>query len=195
MKIWPPIPFVIFSFAFIVFGVLSTFELTCPVDGGTGILKAAHGLKIRSVDSKLISEKEVVAPGLVCASTRKRTIFTYAVNMSITNESNESNQGTVSVIFNRIANETLVQNFEGGIQQGYQPITFRAYIAVLPAGTTRNIERVFSFIDDPLLPQEPPHEATVMAGQDIPDPTCSGTGKLSFVHWLQAKLKGPASLQ
>lgn len=196
MKTWPPLRFILFSIAFAVVGVLPTFELTCPIDGGTGILKAAQGLKVESVEAKPVREKEVFAFG-ECGVARKRSKFTYAVDMLLTNNSSEPSQGTVSVVFNRhaIGEQIMVQNEEGEmVFEEYRPPSLPAFVAV-PAETTRKIERVVTFVDDPFQPGEAPYRVAVEAGEDLRDPTCGGTGKLSFVNWLRAIIAGPPSFE
>ncbi len=196
MTTWPPVRFTILSIAFVVVGVLPAFEFDCPVDGGTGLLKAAQGLKVESVEPKLISEKEVFTFG-ECGTPVKRSKFTYAVDMSLTNGGTELSRGTVTVVFNRFAvgQQVMVQNPEGEmVYLEYRPPTVPAYVAVT-AGNTKNIERVLSIIDEPLAIRKEPHRPTVEAGTDLRDPTCGGTGKLHFIEWLQAIVKGPPSFE
>lgn len=196
MKNLPPIRFMILSIAFVIVGVLPAAEFTCPIDGGTGILKAAQGLKVESVEARLISEKAIFTFG-ECGMPVKKSKFTYAVDMLLTNESIETSRGTVTVVFHRFATgqQVMVQDPEGAmVYQDYQPPTEPAYVTV-PAGTTRNVERVLSFIDEPLTPGEEPHKPGVEAGTDMRDPTCGGTGKLRFIEWLKAIGKGPPSFE
>mgnify|MGYP003392549828 CR=1 FL=1 len=196
MKNLPPIRFIILSIAFVIVGVLPAFEFACPIDGGTGLLKAAQGLKVESVTPKLISEKEIFTFG-ACGMPIKRSKFTYAVDMLLTNESIETSKGTVTVAFHRFATgqQVMVQNAEGEmVYEDYRPPTVPAYVSV-PAGTTKHIERVLSFIDEPLAPGEEPHKPGVEAGVDMRDPTCGGTGKLRFIEWLNAIVKGPPSFE
>ena len=196
MKNLPPIRFIILSIVFVIVGVLPAFEFTCPIDGGTGLLKAAQSLKVESVEPRLISEKDVFTFG-ECGAPVKRSKFTYAVDMLLTNESTEPSRGTVTVVFNRfeIGQQVMEQNAEGEmVYVDYRPPTVPAYVAV-PAGTTRNVERVLSFIDEPLTPGEEPHKPGVEAGTDMRDPTCGGTGKLHFIEWLKAIVKGPPSFE
>ncbi len=194
MKNLPPVRFAILSVAFVIVGVLPTLEFTCPIDGGTGILKAAQGLKVESVDAKLVSEKEVFTFG-ECGAALKKSKFTYAVDMLLANEGKEPSQGTVSVVFSRIGQQTMVMNAEGEmVYEDFRPPTFPAYVAV-PAGTTKNIERVLSFIGNPLLPEDKPYHPTIEAGTDMQDPTCGGTGKLHFIEWLKAIVIGPPSFE
>ena len=179
-------------------GMLSAFEFPCPRDGGTGILKAAQGLTVSSVELKLIGVKEVFRFGGGCGSTMLMFSYKYAVDMSLTNENTEPVRGTALVTFNReFSNQaTFVVDEEGGIVGEHTPQLY-VYVAV-PAETTINIERVLSFEDLPSPSQNvssqtaPPHTATVEAGRDVQDPTCGGTGKLPFVQWIQAKLKEPS---
>lgn len=196
MKTAPPLRFTILSVVFIIVGVLPLFELDCPIDGGTGVLEAAQGLKVGSVEPKLISEKDVFTFG-ECATPVKRSKFTYAVDMSLTNEGIEASKGTVTVVFHRFATDrqVMVQNAEGEmVYEDYRPPTEPAYVSV-PAGTTRNVVSVLSFIDEPLTPGEEPHKPGVEAGTDMQDPTCGGTGRLHFIDWLQAMIKGPPSFE
>ncbi|MDO8716227.1 MAG: hypothetical protein Q7J73_05405 [Dehalococcoidales bacterium] len=196
MKNLPPIRFTILSVAFVIVGVLPAFEFACPIDGGTGLLKAAQGLKVESVETRLISEKDVFTFG-ECGSPMRMSRFTNAVDMLLTNTSTEPSRGTISVIFSRhpIGEQIMVQNAEGEmVYEEFRPPTFPAYVAV-PAGTTKNIERVLSFIDNPLLPEDKPYHVTVEAGTDMRDPTCGGTGKLHFIEWLKAIVIGPPSFE
>lgn len=196
MKNLPPVRFTILSIAFVIVGVLPAFEFACPVDGGTGLLKSAQGLKVESVEPRLISEKDVFTFG-ECGAPVKRSKFTYAVDMLLTNEGMEPSRGTVTVVFNRfeIGQQVMEQNPEGEmVYVEYRPPTVAAYVAV-PAGTTKHIERVLSLIDEPLAIRPEPHRPTVEAGIDLRDPTCGGTGKLHFIEWLNAIVKGPPSFE
>ena len=196
MKNLPPIRFTILSIAFVIVGVLPAVEFACPIDGGTGLLKSAQGLKVESVETRLISEKVIFTFG-ECGAPVKRSKFTYAVDMLLTNTSTEPSRGTVTVVFHRYATgrQIMVQNAEGEmVYQDYRPPTVPAYVAV-PAGTTKHIERVLSFIDEPLTPGEDPHKPGVEAGTDMQDPTCGGTGILHFIEWLKAIIKGPPSFE
>lgn len=196
MKNLPPIRFIILSIAFVVVGVLPAAEFTCPIDGGSGLLKAAQGLKVESVALRLISEKDVFTFG-ECGAPVKRSKFTYAVDMLLTNTSTEPSRGTVTVVFNRFAEgqQVMMQNPEGEmVYVDYMPPTVPAYVSV-PAGTTGNIVRVLSIIDEPLAINNDPHRPAVEAGVDLRDPTCGGTGKLHFIEWLNAIVKGPPSFE
>jgi len=196
MKTVPPLRFTILAAIFIIVGVLPLFELDCPIDGGTGVLKAAQGLKVGNVEPKLISQKDVYTFG-ECATPVKRSKFTYAVDMVLTNGDAETSKGTVTVVFHRYGagQQVLVQNAEGEmVYEDYRPPTEPAYVSV-PAGTTRNIARVLSFIDEPLKSGGELHRPAVEAGTDMRDPTCGGTGKLHFIDWLEAMIKGPPSFE
>ena len=193
MKNWPPIPFFVSFLALVAVGVLTTLELTCPICDGTGTLKAAQGLTVKEVTVKLVGEKPIYTFG-ECGTPVHRIKFTYSVDLNLTNDSNELAHGTVTVQFSRLppGSKTYMQNAEGEmVEVEYMPPSVPAYVSV-PAGSTRNIVRALSFIDDPLLPGEARPQGTVLAGVDMIDPTCGGTGILSFVDWIGAKLRPPS---
>ena len=192
MKNLPPVPFFASALALIVIGVLTTLNLTCPVCGGTGYLKAAQGLTLSDSSIRLIKDAPVYTFG-ECGMPLRMEKFTYAVNMTFINTGNQESKGTVTVEFTRQGVGTQwVQDQEGNlVEQTYRPPTVPAYVDV-PAGTTKNIQTELTFIDTPLLPDEAGPEAKVTSGEDLQDPTCGGGGVLTFVQWIGAKLKPPS---
>lgn len=193
MKNWPPIPFFVSSMALIVVGILSTLNLTCPVCAGSGYLEAAQGLTVKNTSLSLVKETPVYTFG-ECGTPVVRSKYTYAVNMTVTNNSSVESRGTITVSFSRHAagSKTFIQDPEGNmVEVEYMPPTVPAFMDV-PAGTTKDIKFDLTYIDDPLAPEEATPQASVSAGEDMTDPTCGGTGVLSFVNWIGAKLKPPS---
>ena len=182
MKGLPPVSFVLFIIIVVLAGALVNFQLSCPIDHGTGTLTAAQGLSIENVESKLVGVDDVLAAGEYASGLIRMSSYKYAVVISISNKSKEPSRGTLSVVFSRRSGS---QQIIGGGGRSF-PVVFPVYVDV-PAGTTKSVQYVMSFIDQLYTPgsQDDPHWAVVEAGKDMPDPVCSGTGKLPFVKWLQ----------
>lgn len=181
MKNWPPVSFVLFSVTFILVGALTTVELACPIDNGTGVLKAALGLSVESVEAELVSVQDSFTFD-ECGDPVLLSDYTYAVDMLLTNETAELSQGIVSVkAFNDLE---LVYVDELG-----EPVELASpqfYVGVeIPAGATKNSEDVVSFTDLPVELLTKPHRIVVEPTRDTTDPTCDGEGKLPFARWLQ----------
>ena len=194
MKTRPPFPFMLFSIAFVLVGVLTTLRLPCPLSHGTGILPAAQGLKVESAESKLVSMKDTYK-FTACGTPIPTVKYTYLVNMVLTNEGTEPSQGSISVSFNpgfSVGYHVLIGEGEGEdvmVVEGNAPPTLADAYVNIPAGATRNIGREFTFIDQaygvPPGAHGDPHQVTVEAGREIADPMCGPAGKLPFVKWLE----------
>ena len=193
MKNFPPIPFFISSIALIAVCMLTPLNLTCPICDGTGSLKAAQDLIVKDTSVQLISQAPVYTFG-ECGTQVMRSKFTYSVNMTVTNNGSVASKGTVTVSFSRhpVGYEVFVQDAEGNmVVQEYMPPTVPAFVDVA-AGATKTIHLDLTYIDDMLAPGDPPPQASITAGADLIDPTCGGTGRLTFVNWIGAKLKPPS---
>lgn len=199
MKAKPPVPFMLFSIAFVLVGMLTTLELPCPLSHGTGIIVAAQDLRAESVESELIGMKETFR-FTACGKSVPSIKYTYAVDMLLTNESTEPSQGSVLISFNPRfgSGQHLVLEGGGGedpiLVEGPAPSSLVPTYVDVPAGGTKNVAWVLSFIDDayaiPSGVQADPHGVTVEEGHDTPDPTCSETGKVPFIKWLEVKTLG-----
>ena len=198
MKAIPPVSFTLFSIAVLLVGMLPTFELPCPIDQGTGMLAAAQGLKIESVELKFISEKGGYAFG-DCADHEKQSKFTYEVSMLLTNESGEPSEGTVIVAFNRPSSNQRLGgqvDIEGNRETELDSPPWKSAFVAVPAETTKTVKRTVSFFDRPSEDgggaasqlQEGPHQASLEMGRDMECPTSHGTGQLSFTRWLQVMI-------
>lgn len=193
MKKFPPVPFLVSSIALIVAGVLTTLQPTCPICGGSGILKAAQGLVVNDTSIQLLNQVPVYTFG-ACGLPLKKAKFTYAVDMTLTNNSSAETKGTVKVVFSQHPPgfQTYVMDLEGNLQTvDYAPPTVPAYVDV-PAGQTKVIHVNLTYIDDPLVAGEAGAQVSITPGEDLTDPTCGGTGKLSFAKWIGAKLQPPS---
>lgn len=197
MKVWAPVPFVLLSIVFVLAGVATTVDLTCPLCHGSGILPAARGLKVESVESRLINQTDTFKFS-ACGNPVKAVKYIYAVDMVLTNESTELSEGSVSIVFNPGFSggyHVLIGEGEGEdavVVEGDAPPTPLYSYVVVPAGVTKNIKLQMPFIDQeyhlPPGSQADPHSVIIESGKDIPDATCGATGKLTFVKWLQVKV-------
>ncbi|HJM37066.1 MAG: hypothetical protein CL877_02500 [Dehalococcoidales bacterium] len=198
MKAIPPVSFTLFSIAVLLVGMLPTFELPCPIDQGTGMLAAAQGLKIESVELKFVSEKGGYAFG-DCADHEKQSKFTYEVSMALTNESVEPIEGTVIVAFNRPSSNQRLGgqvDIEGNREVELDSPPWKSVFVSVPAETSRTVKRLVSFFDRPSehgegvvsQPQETLHKGSLEIGKDMPCPTSHGTGQLSFTRWIQVMI-------
>jgi hypothetical protein len=193
MKKFPPVPFFISSIALIVVAVLTTLYPTCPICGGSGVLKAAQGLVVKDTSIQLLDQVPVFTFG-ACGVPQQMAKFTYAVNMTLTNNSSSETKGTVKVVFSQHPPgfQTFVMDLEGNLQAvDYMPPSVPAYVDV-PAGQTKVIHVNLTYTDNPLVAGEAGAQVSITPGEDLTDPTCGGTGKLSFAKWIAAKLQPPS---
>ena len=199
MKAGPPVTFMLSFGAFIVIGGLSLLKLPCPLSHGTGIIEAAQGLTVDSVVSKSISVAKTVKFS-ACGAPIQWIKYKYLVNMSLTNNSSEPSMGSVSVTFTPLL--SVGQHLTAGegeadaaeIVTGDAPPTTVSMVVDVPAKTTKTVQSTLSFEDQmydvPSGYTGSLYDVTVGTGKDIPDPTCTPSGKVPFVTWLQVKLLG-----
>ncbi len=86
--------YVYFAIGILLVTVLTSINLTCPVDGGTGAIKGAEGLKVADIEDELVGF-ETFDTG--CAEIYSD--FTYSVNISLVNETAITRFGALEVKF------------------------------------------------------------------------------------------------
>ncbi|MDO8716516.1 MAG: hypothetical protein Q7J73_06890 [Dehalococcoidales bacterium] len=86
--------YVYFSVGVLALTVITLMRLTCPVDGGTGVIAGAQGLKVIDIEDQLLDFK-IYDTG--CAEIYSD--FTYAVNISLVNETSITQFGALLVKF------------------------------------------------------------------------------------------------
>lgn len=175
MKNWPPKSFVLFSIAVVFVGLLPAVELPCPISYGTGIIKAARGFKVESVETKQIGVEDDFMFS-ECGIPTKIPKYIYEVDASLKNETTELIRGSVLVKF-QISNIPVF--FDGTPIEVAPPR--KVVLVEIPAGTTKNITVVAKSSDIP-------YGVTIEETTDIPCPVDRGTGKLPFVEWLTVSL-------
>lgn len=194
MKNFPPVRFIVPSVALIVVAALTPMKFTCPICDGEGTLTAAQGLVLESSSLNLLKQEHIYTFG-ECYLPLKMTKYTYAVNMTLSNKSDQAAKGTVKVVFQRQGNTAggnWVQDAEGNMQWvPYMPPTVPAYVDI-PSQTTKEVRVTLSFIDKPPAEGEGALENEIKPGEDVQDPTCGGLGTLTFANWLKARVVPPS---
>ena len=86
--------YIYFAVGSLLITVLTLMRLTCPIDGGTGVITGAEGVTLVDIEDKLLDFK-IYDTG--CAEIYSD--FTYAVNISLLNETSISRFGALLVKF------------------------------------------------------------------------------------------------
>ena len=86
--------YVYFAVGIILATALTFIRLTCPIDGGSGVITGAEGLKVTDIDDKLVDFK-IFDTG--CQEIYGD--FTYSVNISLVNEASVPRFGALLVKF------------------------------------------------------------------------------------------------
>lgn len=86
--------YIYFATGLLLVTALTSIRLTCPIDGGTGVIKGAEGVKVTAIDSELVDFKTFDTG---CAEIYSD--FTYSVNVSLVNETTISRAGALLVKF------------------------------------------------------------------------------------------------
>lgn len=209
MKIQVPVPFMLTAAIVVLVGGLAAIELPCPVCDGKGFLEGAPGVKVESVESKLLGGNLLISADcedVVNLSIRDQ--YEYEVNILLTNEGTELSKGSIVVLFFPVfGQERLILGGLGTIEileremQAIEtdlpdphdpieviPIVVPIYVSV-PAGTTKNIKRILSFeretesLSGALV--ESYRVEVVELYENIVCPVSGASGRLPFFEWLR----------
>jgi len=182
--------YVYFSFVVgaLLVGTLTTIEVPCPMDGGTGFITGAKGLEIKGVESELV-DYEFFSLG--CGLEWEK--FTYAVNISAVNETATPSHGGIAITF--YDPETAVEPIAGGESAGVleelaleflgPPIVRIPIFVEIPAETAETIEEIAVFMGLRLYGET--HGISVKMVKEIVCPYSDGTGSVPITEWLWIK--------
>ena len=172
---------------------LTLIEVPCPIDGGTGVIARAQGLEITGIEHELI-EYGYYDTG--CGLDFEQ--YTYAVNISVVNETTTLSQGAIIVTFYDPEETQLVTHVieirgESGAEiielapELLGPPKARIPIFVeIPAETAKTIEQIVE-IGGFFLPPGKTHRILVEIAEEITCPYSGGTGKVTITEWLRIK--------
>ena len=167
MKIRVPVSFMVVVIVVIVVGVLTIIRIPCPTCDSTGVLMAPQGLKLERIEGQLLKFKNF---DMDCEGVWG--VFTYVVNILVTNEQTDPSHGYIVVAFY-------------APDESSPALKIPVYIEI-PAETTENVERILvysGFVGDvgyDLYEKNPePHRLeTDEIEEEMVCPHCDGKGKL-----------------
>jgi hypothetical protein len=209
MKVSVPRGFVCLFIGAILFGVLTTsFEVTCPVDKGTGIIAGAKSVEVTDIEGKLTDFKTYDTG---CEEAFSE--FTYAVKISLVNKTTTPGFGMVAVNFyhpaavvgdyanveaairelaidQEMPEEEVVLIGEvstGGVILVFEgrPAVTKLIFVEIPAGMAKTIEKTIEFRGFGL--ERITHTLSSKVEGETACPFCRGKGKLSIIEWLKIK--------
>ncbi len=208
--------YVYFATGLLFVTLLTSIRLTCPIDGGTGVISGAQGLKVIDIEDQLLYFK-IYDTG--CAEIYSD--FTYAVNISLVNETSITQVGALLVKFYHpsavkgsvdlaTATKAMAEEQEIGEQEvkvteevskGGVVVTFtKAPVATklvfveMPAKTAQTLEETIQFKGFGYQEiagfgmEGVSHNVSVAPPvETIICPYSHGTGKVSLTEWLRLK--------
>jgi hypothetical protein len=202
--------YAVFIVGALAFGLLTRpYEVTCPLDHGTGVIKGTTGLQIGDVGETLLKHRTFE---MACATIWDE--FTYYITVSLVNDSSSPGFGTIMVKFyDPTAIGKVYESMADALQQ--KSVEAEAYeetgliltvetstggTMVTPVMSQRATKLVF-FSIAPKSTKSYEQQITIM-GWDWPEqshivtaslvnqticPYCNGTGKLPVTEWLKIK--------
>lgn len=206
-----------FAVGILVLTVLTSFtRLTCPIDGGTGVISGAEALKVTDVEYVLVDSK-IYDTG--CAETYSD--YTYSVNVSLTNDTAASEVGALVVKFYhplavkgavdlatalqiladqqeaQVQSVTVTEEVsKGGLITTFiaPPVATKLIYVDIPANTSQTVEETIQFRGFGyaeilgLISNGTTHVVSVAPPVDaITCPYSHGTGKVPLTEWLRLK--------
>lgn len=208
--------YVYFAVGLLLVTVLTSIKLTCPVDGGTGVITGAGGLKVTDIEYELVDFKTFDTGCQEIYSD-----FTYAVNISLVNETIIAMPGALLVKFyhpsavkgsvdlataiKQRAEEQEAQEQEvivteevskGGVITTFMapPVATQLIFVDIPANTAETIEETIQFRGfgyegiTGIGIGGATHAGTVAPPVNtIICPYSQGTGKVTLTEWLRIK--------
>jgi hypothetical protein len=197
MKIRVPGAYVYFALGVILVTALTFIEVPCPTDGGTGVITGARGVEITGVEAELVEHKIID----MCYELWDE--FTYAVKISVVNETTTTSYGGIVVTFHDPRTAT-----PGYFVDTLDPITddiisvwvpgfpgapwkkFLRFITVA-AETTKTIELTLVAEGESFGESHGVWTRNISAdmAEEFACPYCGGTGKVPITEWLRIKVK------
>jgi len=205
-----PRGFVYFFIGALLLGVLTTsFEVTCPIDKGTGVIAGSKSVQVTDVEGKLIDFKTYDTG---CEEAFSE--FTYAVKISLVNKTTTPGFGLVAINFYRpeavgkeYANlqeairekaidmelpeqEVVLMEEEvstGGVILVFmgRPVATKLVFVEIPTEMAKTIEETIQFRGFGL--EQIAHTLSSKVEGETVCPFCRGKGKLSVIGWLKIK--------
>lgn len=216
MKIPVSNGYVYFAIGLLLVTVLTSIKLTCPVDGGTGVITGAEGVKVIDIEYQLLDFK-IFDTG--CAEIYSD--FTYAVNISLLNETTITKLGALLVKFyhpsavkgfvdlatatkeraeeQEIGEQEVIVMEEvskgGMIATFTKPPAATKFIFVeIPANSAKTVEEIIQFkgfgyqeIAGFGMAGVSHNVSVAPPVETIVCPYSHGTGKVSLTEWLRLK--------
>lgn len=200
--------YVFFITTTLLFAVLtSPFEVTCPLDKGTGTIVGTMGMAVKSVEATQLEHRTFE---MGCATIWDE--FTYKVTVTLENTLTAPGFGTAMVKFYEpLAIGQVFASLEEAIQQKYveaesleeimltEEISTEGKLVVpvrsqretkllffgVPANSTKTIEDTITIWGWEWDEEE--HVVTAVLVNQTMCPYCKGTGKLPITEWLKIK--------
>jgi hypothetical protein len=209
--------YVYFGVGVLLVTAVTGLKMTCPIDGGSGRITGAGGLKVTDVEYTL-DKFQTFDTG--CAEIYSE--FTYTVNVTLENTSSAASAGALLVKFydpdavkgtmdladalaqkafeQEVAENTVFITEE--VSKGGQIATFLAspvasnFVFVeVPAGTTKNVQEVINFRGFGFSEVSKFGSSGVTHAVSVAPPTeaivcpySHGTGKVSLTEWIRLKV-------
>jgi len=176
----PPVPFLVVTVLAVGLAVTGTFQITCPVCHGAGMLKTAQGLQAQITD---MVQTDRHVPAGCCDNPYAE--YTYKITVKVTNPGSSTISGNLTVNF---------YDPGDGLPQDDDKVVHSLTLAVtVPAGATKTYTRSCSLREFGAMLEEPHRAAvdsnTLRAEIDAPCTNCDGRGKLAFFDWLEGRAK------
>jgi hypothetical protein len=189
MKIRAPGSYIFFVLGVILVVTLTLIEVPCPIDGGTGVITGARGLVVKEVESELVDYEYF---GLGCGLPWEK--FTYALNISVVNETTTPIHGGLIVTFYNPEAEVAAPVLgEGGdvveelaLEFLGPPIERQLIYVEIPAETAKTIDDIVELVGLRLYGET--HRIGVKMAGEIACPYSGGTGKVPITDWLRIKV-------
>ncbi len=192
MKIRVPGAYVYFAFGVILVAALTLIEVPCPIDGGTGVIAGAESVEVTGVEAELV-DLEILELG--CGVFWDK--FTYAVKISVVNETITPSHGGILVTFHDPREAT-----PGYLSDTNDPITNEVIREVVPPSLGVTWQGTLLFITIAAETAETIEETLVVGGDargvetlnisvkmagEFACPYCGGIGKVPITEWLRIK--------
>ena len=191
MKLRVSRAYVYFALGVILVGALTLIEVPCPVDGGTGVITGARGVEVTGVEAELVEHKTI---DLGCGEFWDK--FTYAVKISVVNETITPSYGGIVVTFYDPEGATPgyyrdTVDASGEMIHTWIPpflgVTWQGTLLLIriAAETEETIEETL-VVGGAERGVETPNISADVA-EEFACPYCGGTGKVPITEWLRIK--------
>ena len=176
-------------------GTLTTIEVPCPIDGGTGVITGAKGLEVKGVEGELVDFEFF---DLGCGEIFNE--YTYAVKISLVNETTTPIYGGIVLKFvdpdvalavkriTRLELDGVVDlPSEAELLARYPgpPIMGTPIFVEIPAETAETIEEIMRFTGFGF--EKMTYSIFVDMVKEIVCPYDGGAGKVPITEWLWIK--------